>query len=69
MPTSSEEPEPRDPIIQPNGKEYLVTTKGSVFVALSLAQAEAIATRIRAMTSSRHPGSMGFPWSIDSRGS
>jgi len=35
----------REPRIQANGLEYLVTINGSVFVALSLAQAEAIAYR------------------------
>ena len=37
----------REPIIQANGSEYLVTINGSVFVALSLAQAETIAYRTR----------------------
>ena len=36
---------PRTPIIEANGSEYLVTINGSVFVALSLAQAETIAYR------------------------
>ncbi|MEO6029773.1 MAG: hypothetical protein ABIR79_23135 [Candidatus Binatia bacterium] len=33
--------------IEPNGSEYLVTIKGAVFVALSRAQAEALAVRMR----------------------
>ena len=36
----------RRPVIEPNGKEYLVTMNGAVFVALSRAQAEAIASRM-----------------------
>src|SRR5262245_46185758 len=37
----------RAPLIQANGREYLVTINGSVFVALSLEQAETIAARTR----------------------
>lgn len=66
MPTPADEPESRDPIIQPNGQEYLVTTKASVFVALTLAQAEAIATRMRVRTPALHSGAAGCPWSLDS---
>lgn len=38
---------PRHPVIEANGAEYLVTINGSVFLALSLAQAETIAHRTR----------------------
>jgi hypothetical protein len=38
---------PRDPLIEANGSEYLVTINGSVFLALSLTQAEGIAYRMR----------------------
>lgn len=36
----------RDPTIERNGGEYLVTINGSVFVALSLAEAESVAYRL-----------------------
>ncbi len=36
----------REPIIQRNGAEYLVTVNGGVFLALSLAQAHTIANRM-----------------------
>ncbi len=42
---------PRAPVIERNGLEYLVTTpEGGVFVALTRAEAEAIATLWRART-------------------
>jgi hypothetical protein len=48
---SSHDLAPRDtdrpPVIEANGAEYLVTINGSVFLALSLAQAETIAYRSR----------------------
>ncbi len=43
-------------MIQANGLEYLVTINGSVFVALSLAQAETIASRMRGKPSASRAG-------------
>ena len=43
--------------IDPNGEEYLVTINGSVFVALSRRQAEAIASRTRRQPRSSPYGS------------
>lgn len=34
-------------VIQPNGQEYIVMVNGSAFLALTLAEAEAIMTRMR----------------------
>jgi hypothetical protein len=34
-------------VIQPNGQEYIVMVNGSAFLALTLAEAEAIVTRLR----------------------
>ncbi len=45
--TSAVDGECRGPIIQRNGAEYLITVNGSVFLALSLAQANTIANRMR----------------------
>lgn len=51
MPTPPDTPDTRvlrpDEAIQPNGREYLVTINGSVFLALTLAEAEAIVNRLR----------------------
>ena len=41
---------PRAPVVERNGLEYLVTPEGGVFVALTRAEAEAIATLWRART-------------------
>jgi hypothetical protein len=38
----------KGPHVQPNGREYLVEHNGSVFVALSRSEAEAIAHRMAA---------------------
>jgi hypothetical protein len=46
----------RDPIIQANGSEWLVTINGAVFLALSRAQAETIAYRM----SGRPGGAQAF---------
>jgi hypothetical protein len=51
IPTPPDTPDTRvlrpDDDIQRNGQEYLVTINGSVFLALTLAEAEAIVKRMR----------------------
>ena len=39
--------------VEPNGQEYLVTINGNVFVALSLAEAQAIVNSVRSRRRAR----------------
>ena len=46
METLRYEPLHREPLIEANGSEYLISFNGSVFLALSLADAQRIAHRM-----------------------
>lgn len=55
----------REPIIEPNGSEYLVTVNGSVFLALTRAAAERMARR---MSGPRRAVAQAGGWSADLHG-
>ena len=62
MPDGDDRDLHREPIIEPNGSEYLVTVNGSVFLALTLVAAERMARR---MAGRRREAALAAGWPAD----